>query len=380
MNQYKELIKNILENGTHRPDRTGTGTKSIFGYQNRYNLLDGLPLVTIKKLFTRGIIEELLWILRGETNIIYLVDRNVKIWDDDAYKHYLKINSLMRNSDVLTQDEFIGLIKESISMYNERDERMFHLAELTNKYMGRNASCDYIIGDLGDVYGAQFRGRNKTPNYHYHNKYNVPKWRDNVDQLLKVINGLRNNPFGRRHIISSWNVNEIEEMALPPCHTLSQFYVTEMTEEDNIKYKKYYNDLDVDIKIIPKYKLSCQLYQRSADVGLGVPFNIASYSILTHFLADLCGFAQGDFIHTFGDAHIYNDHIETMEEILKNEPHELPKLLINYGDNRELIRALDVEKSLKSNNESNILNRINAETFEIHGYTSNKTYKMNQSS
>lgn len=262
MKQYLELCKTILDKGTFKDDRTGTGTFSIFGYQTRYNLEEGFPLVTTKKVFLRGIIHELLWFISGDTNIKYLVDNNVHIWDDWAYKAY----SL--------SDEFKG-------------ETMQEFAE---KIKGLDKEDPFVKkwGELGPVYGRQWRNFNEQ----------------GVDQLKNLIDQIKNNPNSRRLIISAWNPCEVDKMALPPCHSFMQFYVI-------------------------NGKLSCQLYQRSADVFLGVPFNIASYSLFTMMIAQVCGLKPGEFVHTMGDAHIYTNHVEQIKLQLSREPKKLPTMKIN---------------------------------------------------
>ncbi len=233
MKQYHDLLQHILDNGSQKGDRTGTGTISVFGYQMRFDLSKGFPVVTTKKLHLRSIIHELLWFLQGDTNIKYLKENKVRIWDEWA------------------------------------DEN----------------------GDLGPVYGHQWRS-----------------WPDGnggtIDQITKLVDQIKNNPNSRRHIVSAWNVADVDNMALPPCHTLFQFYVADG-------------------------KLSCQLYQRSADTFLGVPFNIASYALLTMMLAQVCNLEPGDFVHTFGDAHIYNNHLEQTNLLLSREIRPLPTLKIN---------------------------------------------------
>ncbi|MGW8184667.1 MAG: thymidylate synthase [Candidatus Moraniibacteriota bacterium] len=243
MQQYLDLLKDIRDNGAGKDDRTGTGTRSIFGRQLRFNLADGFPLLTTKKVFLKGIIYELLWLLKGDTNIKYLVDNGVNIWNEWA------------------------------------DEK----------------------GDLGPVYGAQWRNWNN----------------EEIDQIAIAVNEIKNNPNNRRIIVSAWNPSVLPDTkksfsqnvaegkaALPPCHAWFQFYVSEG-------------------------KLSCQLYQRSADVFLGVPFNIASYALLTMMMAQACDLEVGDFVHTFGDVHIYNNHIDQVNEQLSRVPRELPKMKIN---------------------------------------------------
>jgi len=233
MKQYLDLMKHVLETGTQKHDRTGTGTLSVFGYQMRFNLQEGFPLVTTKKLHLKSIIHELIWFLKGDTNIAYLKENGVRIWDEWA------------------------------------DEQ----------------------GNLGPVYGHQWRSWPKPDGGH-------------IDQITQVVNTIKKNPDSRRIIVSAWNVAEVENMALPPCHSLFQFYVADG-------------------------KLSCQLYQRSADIFLGVPFNIASYALLTMMIAQVCDLQPGDFIHTFGDAHLYNNHIEQANLQLSREPRPLPTMKIN---------------------------------------------------
>ena len=233
MKQYLDLLHHVLHHGTKKEDRTGTGTNSVFGWQMRFDLADGFPLVTTKKIHTRSIIHELLWFLRGDTNIAYLNENGVSIWDDWA------------------------------------DEN----------------------GELGSVYGAQWRAWKTADG-------------NSIDQIQNLIDGIANNPDSRRHIVSAWNVGEVDQMALPPCHSLFQFYVA-----DN--------------------KLSCQLYQRSADIFLGVPFNIASYALLTMMVAQVTKLELGDFVHTLGDAHVYSNHFEQASEQLSRDPKPLPTVKLN---------------------------------------------------
>ena len=233
MRQYLDLLDHVLKTGIEKKDRTGTGTISVFGYQMRFNLDDGFPLLTTKKLHLKSIIHELLWFISGDTNTRYLKDNGVKIWDDWA----------------------------------DND------------------------GNLGPIYGYQWRSW-------------PAEGGSKIDQLMNVVNSIRNSPDSRRHIVSAWNVGELDKMALPPCHILFQFYVA-------------------------RGRLSCQLYQRSADIFLGVPFNIASYSLLTLMVARECRLEPGDFIHTLGDAHIYLNHIDQVKMQLSRTPYKLPKIIIN---------------------------------------------------
>ncbi|WP_249028709.1 thymidylate synthase [Tannockella kyphosi] len=261
MKQYLEMCQYVLENGDDRDDRTGTGTRGVFGYQTRYNLLEGFPLLTTKKMFLRPIAEELLWFLKGDTNIKYLVDRNVRIWNEWPYVAYTKTPEFQGE----TMDEFIEKIKT---------DDIF-----AGKY-----------GELGPVYGKQWRDFNE----------------EGVDQIQQLVDSLINNPFSRRHIVCAWNPAQIDKMALPPCHAFLQFYVS--------ADKKY---------------LSCQLYQRSADIFLGVPFNIASYALMTEMLAQVCGYQAKEFVHTIGDAHIYLDHFDVVKEQISREVLPTCKLVLN---------------------------------------------------
>jgi thymidylate synthase len=262
MKQYLDLCRKILTDGSYKDDRTGTGTYSLFGYQMRFNLAEGFPLLTTKKVFLRGIIHELLWFIAGDTNIKYLVDNNVHIWDDWAYKTY----------------------KES------KDYKGETMKEFADKIKSLDKDDEFVktYGDLHKVYGYQWRNFNGS----------------GVDQLANLIEQIKTNPNSRRLIITAWNPIEVDEMALPPCHSFMQFYVKDG-------------------------KLSCQLYQRSADTFLGVPFNIASYALFTMMIAQVCGLEVGDFVHTFGDVHIYSNHLDQINLQLSREPRPLPKMKIN---------------------------------------------------
>ena len=273
MEQYLDLLKEIKAKGTKKEDRTGTGTISIFGHQMRFNLQDGFPLVTTKKVNFDSILHELLWFVKGDTNIRYLVENNVNIWNEWPFQNWLEETNQIKNIEMHSQEwkdkltGFIDLIKTD------------------------NAFAEQY-GDLGPVYGKQ--------------------WRDfeGIDQLRLVVDDLKNNPNSRRHIVSAWNPKEIPIMiksGLPPCHTLFQFYVSEG-------------------------RLSCQLYQRSADVFLGVPYNIASYALLTYMIASVTGLKLGDFVHSLGDTHIYLNHLDQVEEQLSRKPHPLPNININKKD------------------------------------------------
>ncbi len=275
MEQYLKLLRDIRDHGTRREDRTGTGTVSLFGYQCRYDLNDGFPLLTTKRVFLRGIIHELLWFLRGETNIRPLVLNNVHIWNEWPFQNYLRENNLNVEYQKYT-DSWHRKLKWFV-------EKIRSDEDFARRW-----------GELGPVYGRQWRDFN------------------GVDQIETVIRQIRETPFSRRLVVSAWNPAEVEAMAragLPPCHTMFQFYVQQG-------------------------RLSCQLYQRSADVFLGVPFNIASYALLTMIIARLCNLGVGDFVHTFGDAHIYLNHLEQVDEQLDRTPRRLPTMTIHGWQQR----------------------------------------------
>lgn len=266
--EYLNLLKYILEHGGEKDDRTGTGTVSILGGQMRFNLAEGFPLLTTKKMFTKGIIHELLWMLKGSSNIKYLVDNGVNIWNDWPLRYY---NQQMKkqNKDAVSMEDFVSMIKKD--------------SNFAKKW-----------GELGPVYGVQWR------------RWKAPDGRE-IDQIAEAIKQIKTNPSNRRILVSAWNVADIEEMAksgLPPCHALFQFYVS-------------------------KDKLSCHMYQRSADMFLGVPFNIASYSLLTMLVAQVTRLKIGEFVHSFGDAHIYKNHFNQVREQLVKDPYPLPAMKLN---------------------------------------------------
>ena len=268
MKQYHDLLRRITTEGIVKGDRTGTGTRSVFGHQMRFNLSDGFPLLTTKKVFLKGIIHELLWFLAGDTNIKYLVDNGVHIWDNDAYRYYKELCA-ERGVEPITMEEFLAASSDATP----------------------SPIDGYNYGDLNHVYGYQWRSWPKPDG-------------SSIDQIRQVIDTIKTNPNSRRMIVSAWNVAEVEDMALPPCHVLFQFYVAEG-------------------------RLSCQLYQRSADTFLGVPFNIASYALLTMMIAQECGLQAGEFVHTLGDTHLYLNHMEQVKEQLSREPRALPRMRLN---------------------------------------------------
>jgi thymidylate synthase len=275
MKQYHDLLRAILETGHRKEDRTGTGTLSLFGYQTRYPLSEGFPLMTTKKMFVRGIIHELLWFLKGDTNIKYLVDNDVHIWDEWPFQDYLNANDLAKDMPMYSER---WMLEKKVFI-----ERIKTDAEFAARW-----------GELGPVYGKQWR------------RWEGPDGKI-YDQIAMALDQIRRNPDSRRIVISAWNVADIAthtKTAPPLCHSLFQFYVSEG-------------------------KLSCQLYQRSADVFLGVPFNIASYALLTHLMAQVTGLEVGDFIHVTGDTHLYLNHLDQAREQLTREPKALPTLRLN---------------------------------------------------
>jgi len=289
MKQYHDLLREIKEHGVHKDDRTGTGVTSVFGMQARYNLADGFPLVTTKKTFLRIIIVELIWLIRGETNIKYLVDRNCHIWDEWPFQNYLEQNGLADN-----------LEKHSEAWLAEKKAFIEKIKDLP-------ADDDFVVKwwDLGPVYGHQWRNFN---GWHTHafKTGNTDISNTGVDQIKNIIDTIKNNPTDRRIIVSAWNPAQKDDMLLPPCHAFFQFNV------------------DTTNGI-----LNLQLYQRSADIFLGVPFNIASYSTLLMMIAEITRLKAGTFVHTLGDAHIYDNHVDQVNEQLTREPFPLPELKIN---------------------------------------------------
>ncbi len=278
MEQYLRLARHVLENGVNKDDRTKTGTRSVFGSQMRFDLSQGFPLLTTKKMYLKGIIHELLWFLSGDTNITYLVRNNVRIWNEWAFQVYLE-----RSGQEQAFERYSGVWREKLAWFVERIREDDAFAQ--------------EWGELGPIYGKQWR-----------------RWEDKhgneIDQVRNAIHLITNDPTSRRILVSGWNVGEIQELikdhnhAPPPCHSLYQF-------------------------IVVNGKLSCQLYQRSADVFLGVPFNIASYSLLTMMVAHVTGLEPGEFIHTFGDVHIYANHTEQIKEQLTRQPRKLPTMRLN---------------------------------------------------
>mgnify|MGYP001574818716 CR=1 FL=1 len=382
MKQYLQLLEDIKEKGCYKPAaREGMpGTQSLFGYQFRHNLQDGFPLLTTKKMYWKGIVVELLWFLRGDTNIKYLIDNGVNIWNQDAYNYYCKIAKV-------NDGECLNIILQPVS--NKTSTRtpnkedidcysMFLYEEFIEKIKSTlkehlPSYKNYKLGDCGYQYGRVWRNWNYnhgpsvvlevashlsqydaiTLKKQFYNAMSSSKAivvnsndceikykQGNIDQIKVLIEGLKNNPESRRHIVTAIDPAHENDLALYWCHCLIQFNCRPLTNDQRLDLmeqdtvEKYSDDMDyldnlMEVNKVPKYYLDCQLYQRSADVVLGVPFNIASYALLTEILAKICNMIPGEFIHTFGDVHIYDNHKEAVEEQLKRTQTELPTLELN---------------------------------------------------
>ncbi|WP_028399656.1 thymidylate synthase [Ectobacillus panaciterrae] len=291
--EYLNMCRHVLENGTKKEDRTGTGTFSAFGYQMRFNLKEGFPLLTTKRIPFRLIVSELLWFMKGDTNIRYLLQHNNNIWNEWAFKKWVE-SEAYKGPDMAD----FGLRSQEDEAFNKQYEEQM---ELFKKQILEDDEFARTYGDLGNIYGKQWRAWKTSTG-------------ETIDQLKDVIETIKMNPDSRRLIVSAWSPEDVPSMALPPCHTMFQFYVADG-------------------------KLSCQLYQRSGDIFLGIPFNIASYALLTHLIAHECGLEVGDFVHTLGDAHIYTNHIEQVQMQLAREPKPFPALKINQS----IASVFDVE-------------------------------------
>ncbi len=342
---YQALLQDILDNGHRKGDRTGTGTISVFGRQIRHNMKDGFPLITTKKMYTKGIITELLWFLRGETNIKSLVDNDCNIWNGDAFKKY---NTTYKGNFPLDMEEFVQAIKTS--------------EEFAETY-----------GELGPVYGKQWRnwegnGSPLTKDYEGNISSYLVK---SIDQIQNAINDLKNNPDSRRIIVSAWNVAEIDQMTLPPCHNFFQFYTRELSLKERLnlastiigeeKIRTHEDNLErVDKLNIPTRAISLMWNQRSVDTFLGLPFNIASYGLLLEIVGKMVNMIPEDLIGNLGDTHLYSNHIEQAKEQIGREPYKLPKLGFNksssffneLGNDLSLLSHLDTSDFMVENYES----------------------------
>ncbi len=297
MQQYLQLLHKVMDEGVEKGDRTGTGTKSIFGYQMRFNLQEGFPLLTTKRTAFRLIVSELLWFLKGDTNVRTLIEENNRIWDEWAFKQW--VDSAEYDGPDMTDFGRRALKDDAFRIQYEEQLEQFRTRVLEDGAFAEK------YGDLGPVYGKQWRSW-VGPNG------------ESIDQIANVIESLKQNPDSRRHIVTAWNPAEVDDMALPPCHNMFQFYVADG-------------------------KLSCQLYQRSADIFLGVPFNIASYALLMMLIARETGYELGEFVHTLGDAHIYSNHYDQVREQLAREPRALPTVRIAQKESIFNLQTEDFE-------------------------------------
>jgi len=314
--QYQELLMTILEYGVDKKDRTGTGTKSIFGYTIRHNMKDGFPLLTTKKMAIKSLMTELKWFLKGDTNIRYLVENNCKIWNGDAYKNYKLKNVFATDVDYLPMDEFIEQIKTDDDF-----------AEM--------------YGELGPVYGKQWKMWDKY-DHKLTDKEGFPNVKSNVDQIRNLIEQIKDNPDSRRLMVSAWNPGDIDKMVLPPCHYGFQVYTRELNLDERIdihnnsvnpmsRSSDYFHE-HMDMYGIPRREISLMWNQRSVDTFLGLPFNIASYAMLLEIIADEVGMVPGDLVGNLGDVHLYNNHIDQAREQIQRKPYGLPKLSLLSQD------------------------------------------------
>lgn len=327
--QYLGLLKDILENGTEKDTRAGR-VKSVFGRMMRFNLKEGFPLLTTKKIFTKGIIHELLWFLKGDTNIKYLADNNVHIWDDDAYRFYCETikknnetldilpkhpewyNDYKQKLEILSKEEWYQGVLEGRKLHVVIDEKSYLMSYTPNTW-----AYEYIFGDLGPVYGKQWR-----------NQFGK-------DQIQNIIDTLKTNPDDRRMLCVAWNNCDIDKMALPPCHTMMQFYTRELSIHERFDWLWRNSDIkydDITLELleknnVPKRELSCSYNMRSNDWCCGQPFNAASYALLTHMIAEVCNMTVGELVYFGGDVHVYCNHIEqAKEQLLRQGNDKLPKL------------------------------------------------------
>lgn len=365
MKQYIDLLKTIKEKGVEKGEARENmpTTISLFGYQFRHDLQEGFPLLTTKKLNFKNIVVELLWFLRGDTNIKFLIDNGCNIWNEDAYNYYIK---LCRRDGIEEALSFSNFLK--------------HLKGEENEFVGfLTLPKDYTLGDCGKQYGALWRSWQSVEWDSEMNLGVVQGVPYVIDQVKELIDGLIVNPMSRRHIITAWNPSTLDQMALNACHALVQFNCRPIPWEVKLEMAKRHPNVEMEnlaiteaaagnpnFGPIPQYYLDCQMYQRSADVFLGVPYNIASYALLTHILAEITGMVVGDFIHTFGDVHIYSNHLEQVDLQISRDPKPLPTLHINsefWNPEGALTHIV------------NILDGISISDFEIEGYEAHPIIK-----
>jgi len=353
--KYQELLQDILDNGIKKSDRTGTGTLSVFGRQIRHKMSEGFPLLTTKKMYWKGIVTELLWFLRGDTNIKYLVDNDCHIWDGDAYKNYCNQIPEYSKQFTMSKEEYISKIKTD--------------DEFAKKW-----------GDLGPVYGKQWRswkGKlvDKSKEFDAHTAW-IP---EQIDQIANLIRDLKTNPDSRRLMVSAWNVGELDQMTLPPCHYGFQVYTRELSLEErnqwfqihrngnNPTMKSDWKDFELDQQNIPKRAISLMYNARSQDVPLGTPFNLASYGLLLEIIAKEVNMVPDELITNMGDCHIYLNQIDGVKEQLTREPYELPKLICK--DEYWYLNDVDISFSEK-------IEKFKPDFFKVEDYQSHPTIKM----
>lgn len=359
MKQYLDLLKTIKVKGTYKPAARENmpGTQSLFGYQFRHSLSDGFPLLTTKKMPFKSIVVELLWFLRGDTNIKYLVDNGCHFWDEDAYNYYLKQCKLYQWSQPMSFETFVAQIKvDDVSMYDSKGNKL-----------------TYTLGDCGFQYGRVWRNWQSTDWEQECGLGVVQGVPFVIDQIKTLIEGLKSNPESRRHIVTAIDPAHDQDLALYWCHAMFQFNCRPLTQEEKVQWVLINTNVEVENLYIyeetlkpstPKYYLDCQLYQRSADSVLGVPCNIASYALLTHIIAELCNMIPGEFIHSFGDVHIYDNHEDAVEELLTRTPSELPKLV--YSEEfYDLCEELENGPVLDL---STFLQELKPSMFKVEGY------------
>lgn len=364
MEQYLKLLETIQKEGTYKPAaREGMpGTQSLFGFQFRHNLQNGFPLLTTKKMFWKGVVVELLWFLKGGTNIKFLVDNGVNIWNEDAYQYYCKLCTIQNVKNKISFEQFIDIIKNCDNGNGLNVVKYPEIVSNIDDYIPK----DYYVGDCGYQYGKVWRNWQGDCNVEiidvlkvYHKNY------AQIDQISNVINSIRRTPESRRHLVTALDPAHENDLALYWCHAMFQFNcrpltaiqredcyaaIHKYTEEQRMEMNPNASDSDVHVIMdsygIPRYVLDCQLYQRSADVFLGVPFNIASYALLTHIIAKMSNMVPGDFIHTFGDVHIYDNHKNAVETQLSRVPGEHPTLSIK--DVEEIDWTQDIDSLISS--------------------------------
>lgn len=361
MKQYHKLLNTILEKGTQKPAARENmpGSLSLFGHQMRFDLQEGFPILTTKKIKFKNIVTELLWFLNGDTNIKYLIDNGFNLWNQDAYNYYVKICEKHNILIIYTFEEFIERVNEGYngqtSLVNSPENILF-------------TKESYIIGNCGFQYGKVWR-RWRSPQIGDSGQY----MKGSIDQIKNVINSIKNTPEGRRHIVTAIDPAHDTNLALYWCHAMFQFNCRPIPWETKLELAMRSPKVEMENLAIteaasghehygiPQYYLDCQLYQRSADSFLGVPYNISSYALLTHIIAKICNMIPGDFIHTFGDVHIYNNHMEQVKEILTRQPKLLPQLKIDSCPNIDWQKS-DLDEILKS------INGFEDKTFQLENY------------